>query len=142
MSEPKDNRPVARVYIREWMEVRDITDQKKLATEMKRSASSVSKKLSKPELIDVQWLTEFAAVLKIKVPDLFCAPPAGGAAQEPPPLPRRARVADLMDVASRLSDQQIDSLISLFPPKPLNEPPQEHNPASEVAKPSRALPTR
>lgn len=65
-----------RIYIREWIDRTPGLDQKRLAERMERTPGAISKKLSKPESIDAQWMADFAWALGIAVPDLFRDPNA------------------------------------------------------------------
>lgn len=65
-----------RLFIREWIEQTPGLDQKRLAERMDRTPGAISKKLSKPETIDAQWMADFAWALGIEVPDLFRDPKA------------------------------------------------------------------
>ena len=132
MSEAPKIRPVARVYIREWMEARDGIDQKSLAKKMGRSEGAMSKKLKEPWRIDVQWLSEFAAALGVSVSDLFRAPQAGMTDSVEILVPR-PQVADLLALANKMTDGQIEGLIALFPHLQDDAPPEEHIPASAAA---------
>lgn len=128
---------IARVYIREWMEARDRLDQKSLAKKMRRSESAISKKLDGPARIDVQWLSEFALALQVNVPDLF-RPPQEGTLDSVEAPTHRPKIADLLALANKMTDGQIEGLIALFPHLQDGAPPQEHIPASAEALPPKA----
>lgn len=74
MLEPDAEREVARLYIDDWMKTKPGLDRKGLAKLMNTAPSNVTKKLQKPDAIDIDWLTRFANALGCAVEDLFRAP--------------------------------------------------------------------
>lgn len=92
------------------MSVREIPDQKRLATLMRRSEGAVSKKLGRPETIDMAWLSEFAAAFQTNPADLFSDPTLH---DEAPPIVR-PRLAELMSAAADADDVDLDYLISVL----------------------------
>lgn len=122
--------PAAKVYIREWMETVPMS-QKELAAKMRRSEGTISKKLSAPERIDLQWLSEFAWALGFTVTDLFFPPPEGS-------RERNAKVAQAMQAFARLSDNQLDNLIAFLRTSTDEAPPPEPHPEPAAEPPSKA----
>lgn len=113
----------AKIYLKEWIET--AFSQKELAAAMKRSEGAISKKLKEPWKIDLMWLQEFADALRVSPLHLFSHPAAYGRI----PAEARPALGELMDIASRASDQQISHLIGLLGPcaspqpgQPLDDP--------------------
>lgn len=98
--------------------MRNIPDQLTLARLMRRGNGTLTKKLQKPELIDVQWLAEFAVALDVRATDLFVDPRT----LEAPPPAWRPRIDTLMRVAEKASDAQLDGLIAILSPAPSSQP--------------------
>lgn len=66
-----------RLFIEEWMATLPGLDRKGLASRMKVSPGTITKKLAKPESIDGEWLARFATGLGLGNPiDLFRDPSA------------------------------------------------------------------
>ncbi len=124
--------PAARIYIDEWMKVREIGDQKALAKIMHRSEGAISKKLKRPDLIDLQWLAEFAQAFSIEVILLFQNPLE--MREVPPAL--RPNLSALMRVAALLDDRELDSLISILSKGRADAPPLEHDPEHAKGQPA------
>lgn len=124
--------PPAKIYLDEWMKAREIGDQKALAKIMNRSEGAISKKFNRPELIDLRWLAEFAQAFAIDVTLLFQNPLKMG---EVPP-PARPQLLSLMQAAAKLSDHQIEGLISILLRGRDDAPHEERGPAGEGALPA------
>lgn len=67
------NSKAVRVYLREWREKRQLT-QEQLASRMETTAGTISKKESEPSKVDVSWLNRFAQALDVGIEDLFHNP--------------------------------------------------------------------
>lgn len=135
MSGSPEKPRAAKVYIEERLAERG-WDQRTLARRMNRSESAVSKKLARPELIDLQWLSEFAAAFGVSVVEMF-HPPGDKTAKLLSP-----RMAEFFDLASGLSDNQIGNLVDTFRALQGLGPPQEASPAPEAGPPPKATSTR
>jgi transcriptional regulator with XRE-family HTH domain len=86
-----------RHYIREWMEKREI-NQERMAGRLEIESGTVSKLLSGRMRLSDKWLSAFAAALDVEVADLFVDP-------------NRPTQADLL---AGLSDDQRATVISLI----------------------------
>lgn len=86
-----------RHYIREWMEKREI-NQERMAGRLEIESGTVSKLLSGRMRLSDKWLSAFAAALDVEVADLFIDP-------------NRPTQADLL---AGLSDDQRATVISLI----------------------------
>lgn len=76
--------PAPRLYIEEWMQTVDGLDRKRLAERMNVSPGTITKKLSKPQSIDGEWVAKFAEGLGLANPlDLYKKP--GRSAMKPDP---------------------------------------------------------
>ncbi len=114
------------IYLKEWMAVRGVTEQRTLAEKMSRSEGAVSKKLKEPWRIDMQWLLEFAQALDVLPRDLL-APPTDAATKRR----YRPNLEQLMDAASGATDKQIDALIAILNPSSPPQPKPELEPQVE-----------
>jgi len=86
-----------RHYIREWMEKREI-NQERIAGRLEIESGTVSKLLSGRMRLSDKWLSAFAAALDVEVADLFVDP-------------NRPTQADLL---AGLSDDQRATVMSLI----------------------------
>jgi hypothetical protein len=132
MVQIRDRPMPAKIYLREWMSIRDIPDQKRLAQMMGRAEGTVSKKLAKPETIDLAWLSEFAQAFGVHPVELFSDP---SARVEVPPIVR-PRLADLMKAAEHAEDADLDYLISFLSRVARLAPPAEPSPEHVEAQPT------
>lgn len=126
MAQSRPSVALPKLFVREWMKIRDIPNQKALAGKMGRSEGAVSKKLQNPARIDLEWLAEFAAGLGVSVQSLFSDPSGIPIATEND----RPMLQQLMETAAQLSDKRIESLLVVLsaPPPAAAEPPGQREP--------------
>jgi hypothetical protein len=116
-------RPEApKLFLKEWMEVRGIPDQARLAERMHRAPGTITKKLQRPGRIDVEWMAEFAQAFEIQVTDLFVDP---SMLDETERLPHRPALELLLRAARNADDDQLSHLTALLPASPSSLPQPE-----------------
>lgn len=120
-------------YLREWRKHRGLTLES-LGEKVGVTHGALSQ-LERGEInYTQQTLEAIARALGCNAGELIMGPPDG------PPMNRkkRPRLADLMDAARHLSDEQIEGLILLFPSRQETEPASTQDPSRHPKPPSKA----
>ena len=92
-----------RLYLREWMERRGVT-QMDIANRLDvKSSGTISKKLAKPMQMSIEWLSAFAYALDVEVSQLYHHPdrPTQEELLSGLDEPKRSMIVEMIKAAKR-----------------------------------------